>query len=83
MGLPSREEIKIALLAMVRNRKEYELQDAIVRLARRFRLTEAELDERYASGRPKFENAVGWAKKTLILAGDLKSTRRGAFMRNH
>src|SRR5262245_29407010 len=59
---------------------EMGIGDAIERLAKEFRLTDAERAELLPSGKQTiFRNRVHWAKTYLIKAGLLHATRRGYF----
>jgi len=80
MSIPKYEEIMLPLLELSSDNKEYHVQEAYDKLAKKFGLTEEEREESLPSGAQSlFENRVGWARTYLVKAGLLESKKRGYF----
>lgn len=80
MAIPDFQSLMLPLLQILGDGQECRAGDAIAALARRFRLTPAEIDEQLPSGRaPKFANRVHWARMILKAAGLVENPRRGVF----
>ena len=80
MAIPDYQSIMLPLLRFAEDNKEHSLHDAIEFLAKKFSLTESEMQELLPSGKqPIFINRVGWARTYLSKAGLLNPTKRGFF----
>ena len=78
MPLPKLRQIKLPLLQLVTDGREYQLRDIVPQLQDYFSLTDEERNEVISSGRTKrFHHACGWAQHELKSEGLLESTRRG------
>ncbi len=78
MPLPKLRQIKLPLLQLVTDGREYQLRDIVPQLQDSFSLTDEERNEVISSGRTKrFHHACGWAQHELKSEGLLESTRRG------
>ena len=78
MPLPKLRQIKLPLLQLVTDGREYQLRDIVPRLQDYFSLTDEERNEPLPSGRiKKFYNRCNWAQHELKSEGLLESTRRG------
>src|SRR5260221_8517046 len=69
----------IPLLELAADGNEHSTREARDQLARKFGLTEEELNTLLPSGQRVFPNRVGWAKTYLTRAGLLEAPRRGSF----
>lgn len=80
MPIPPFQEITLPLLRFAADGRVHRLSEAREHLARAFRLTPEEMDEKLPSGRQgRFANRVAWAKVYLTQAGILSSHARGEF----
>ncbi len=80
MSVPDYQTFMLPLLQLVRDQKEYVLNEAYDTLATQFGLTESERVDMLPSGRQsRFENRVGWARTYLKKAGLIDSAGRGKF----
>ena len=80
MAIPTPNEIKLPLLKLYSDNKEYYIKDTIVKLVDHFSLTEEEKTEWLPSGRESvFENRVRWANWHLTKEGFVIRIRRGHF----
>lgn len=78
MPLPKLRQIKLPLLQLVTDGREYQLRDIVPQLQDYFSLTDEERNEVIPSGRTKrFHHACGWVQHELKSVGLLESTRRG------
>lgn len=78
MPLPKLRQIKLPLLQLVTDGREYQLRDIVPQLQDFFSLTDEERNEVISSGRTKrFHHACSWAQHELKSEGLLESTRRG------
>ncbi len=79
MAIPDFQTIMLPLLQYFGDEKEHQLRETIDAMARQFGLTDGERREILPSGRPVFENRVGWARTYLKKAGLLEATRKGYY----
>lgn len=80
MAIPDFQTLMLPLLELAADGSEHSMQDARDQLARKFAVTDDELNTLLPSGRqPVFSNRVGWAKSYLVQAGVLDAHRRGFF----
>ncbi|EHQ59876.1 restriction endonuclease [Paenibacillus dendritiformis C454] len=78
MAIPDFQSIMLPFLIQVSDEQEHRHRDTRESLAKHFRLTDEELDEKLPSGRQTiFDNRVGWARTYLMKAGLLEYPRRG------
>jgi restriction system protein len=78
MLIPTTEQIKLPLLRLVADGREFQLRDIVPSLADHFSLTDEERNELLPSGRiRKFYNRCNWAQHGLKSEGLLESPRRG------
>jgi restriction system protein len=54
-------------------------EEAVDQIAKDLGITDAEQDERLASGEPRFKNQVAWARFYLVRDGMLDSSKRGVW----
>ena len=81
MPIPDFQSCMLPVLELAGDGKVHALSEAREYLARRFNLTEQELNELLPSGRQRrFNNRVAWAKVYLEQAGLLSTPRRGQFV---
>lgn len=67
MAIPDFQSIMLPFLIQVSDEQEHRHRDSRESLAKHFRLTDEELDEKLPSGRQTiFDNRVGWARTYLI-----------------
>lgn len=79
MTIPNFSELFRPILESAKDGEIFN-DDAIERISKQFKLTEAERSERVPSGQQtRIGNRFGWAKSHLKHAGLLKNTRRGYF----
>ena len=93
MAIPDYQTLMRPLLETLSDGKDRSLKELVHLLARKFSLSDAELNTLLPSGQqPVFQNRVGWAKTYLKNAGLVESTGRGitkitatgiVFLRNH
>ena len=80
MPIPDIKNIRLPLLELTGDGKDWQRREASTVLAERLGLTEREKKELVPSGgQPKFHNRVQWAIWGLKAAGLLESPRRGYF----
>jgi restriction system protein len=80
MAIPDYQTIMLPFLKIAEDGKEHSKREAIEKLTRLFKLSEAELRELLPSGKQElFDNRVGWARTYLKKAELLNTTRRGYF----
>lgn len=78
MPIPDYQSLMLPVLQEVSDQKEHRFQDVTEAIAKKLKLTEAELRELLPSGlQPIFRNRVAWAKTYLKKAGLLVSPQRG------
>lgn len=80
MAIPDFQSIMLPLLKLARDGHDHSVSEAIEKLAKEFRLDDAELREMLPSGRDrKFANRLRWAIAYLKKAELIRSTGRGTF----
>lgn len=80
MTIPDSEDMFLPLLQLVKDGREYFIQDIVAELAKQFSLSDDELSVMLPSGNNKlFQNRVAWTKSHLVFAGFLVGTKRGYF----
>ena len=80
MAIPDFQSVFLPLLKACADGQEHTKQELLPLLASQFRLTEAEISIKLASGKQgMFDNRVGWATSHLKQAGLLENLRRGVY----
>jgi restriction system protein len=80
MAVPDFQTIMLPLLECFGDGQEHSTQELLDNLAKRFSLTEEELNALLPSGKQKiFYNRVGWARTYLTKAGLLEMSRRSYY----
>lgn len=77
MSIPDFQSFMLPLLETIVDGREFSNREAADLLARRFGLTEEELEVMLPSGQQVFTNRLAWAKSYLKKAGLLSSPSRG------
>jgi restriction system protein len=77
MAIPKFEDIFLPFLRTLSNQKVHTLKDVRAKLAKRFRLTPEEREEKVSSGSRRFDNRVAWTKAHLVKAALVDSPERG------
>jgi restriction system protein len=80
MAIPDYQTLMLPLLQIAGDGKEHNNSEVLDQLAKKFELTDDELEQLLPSGgQPLFYNRVHWAKTYLSQAGLIRSTRRAHF----
>jgi restriction system protein len=80
MTIPDYQTLMLPLLQIAGDGKEHSNTEVMGQLAKKFKLTDNELEQPLPSGgQPLFYNRVHWAKTYLSQAGLIRSTRRAHF----
>ncbi len=80
MAVPDFQSFFRPLLDIASDGKEHSMKEAREQIAKDFKLTQDDLDERLPSGtQTKFDNRVAWAKSYFVQAKVLESPRRAYF----
>lgn len=80
MAIPDFQTIMLPLLEQFEDGKEHSIHEVLENLAKRFKLSEQELNEMLPSGKQtSFYNRVGWARTYLSKSGLLEMTRRSIY----
>lgn len=79
MAIPTYEQFLLPLLLYSSDDKEHSSREPFISLAKRFNISDSELNQLLPNGSTVFYNRVGWAQTYLKQAGLLYSTRRGFF----
>lgn len=77
--IPDFETLMLPLLELAGDGNEHSMRDARDQIARKFNLTDEDLNTLLPSGQRVFPNRLGWAKTYLTRAGLLEAPRRGSF----
>ncbi|MDO5693277.1 MAG: restriction endonuclease [Pseudomonadota bacterium] len=77
MTIPKVSAIKSAMLDVLQDGQRHLLRDLVPVLAETFQLTPEDLAVRHASGAPKFDNLVRWARQHLKDDGAINTPERG------
>ena len=78
--IPDYQTLMLPLLEILSDQKEHELQDLILKLSDKFKLTDDDRKELLPSGNQEvINNRVGWARTYLKKANLLISPRRATF----
>lgn len=81
MPIPDYQSLMLPVLQEVSDQKEHRFRDVTESIAKKLKLTDAELRELLPSGlQPIFHNRVAWAKTYLKKAGLIDSPRRGVIV---
>lgn len=76
--IPNYQSIMLPLLQFVCDKREYNFREQVEGVARAFKLTEEDRNQKLASGSQSiFDNRVGWARVYLKKAGLMEAPRRG------
>jgi restriction system protein len=80
MPIPDYQSVYRPLLEIAADNQEHTFREAVDRIAKQFKLTEAEREVLIPSqGQRLLDNRVGWGRTYLTKAGLLESPRRGVF----
>lgn len=80
MSIPNFQTIMLPLLQCFSDEQEHSVQDLMSTLAKKFALSQDELNTLSPSGKQKiFYNRVGWARTYLTKAGLLEMSRRSYY----
>lgn len=80
MAIPDFQTIMLPLLEQFEDGKEHSIHEVLENLAKRYKLSEQELNEMLPSGKQtSFYNRVGWARTYLSKSGLLEMTRRSIY----
>ncbi|MFN3640351.1 MAG: restriction endonuclease [Flavobacterium sp.] len=83
MSIPKHNELRLPILEILSHGNEYRIKDFYVPLAKRFHLTEEEINEKYPSGNGHvFYDRISWSLSYLNMAGLLDKPKRGVFKIN-
>lgn len=78
--IPSYREMKAPLILFLSDRKEHSLKEAVIHIARRFRVPVKDRAKMLACGKETvLQNRVRWARFELKRMGLVETTRRGYF----
>lgn len=80
MSIPDYQSVMLPLLKSISDGQEHSFRERIDFLSEELKLSDDERKELLPSGKPKFDDRVGWAKTYMGKAGLLESTKRGFFM---
>jgi restriction system protein len=80
MSVPDFQTIMLPLLELFSDEKEHTVQEAVEQLAKKFDLSEQELNQMLPSGKQTtFYNRVGWARTYLSKSGLIEMPRRSVY----
>jgi restriction system protein len=80
MPIPDFQSMMLPLLEIFSDQKEHSIQETAEFLAKKYKLTDEELNELLPSGKQtRFQNRVGWSRTYLAKAKLLQTTRRSYY----
>lgn len=83
MSIPKYDEIIIPAMELMKQNSTMKLQDFVIPLAKRFVLTDEEINEKYSSGNANiFRDRISWALSYLNMAELLDKPTRGSYKLN-
>lgn len=83
MAIPKHDDLRVPVMELLKTNGTMKLRDFTEPLAKRFRLTEEEVNEVYASGNGHiFYDRISWALSYLNMAGLLDKPKRGMYKIN-
>lgn len=79
-AIPSHQEMKKPLLALLKRKGEVSLEEALTHMAKKFGVSERARKKMNPSGHETtFQNRLRWARWELKNEGVIETTRRGYF----
>lgn len=80
MAIPTYEDLMLPLMNLLQDGKEHSFQELVEYLAKEFKLTDEEKNERIPSGQQTYlQNRTGWARTHLKKTGLVEYASRGVY----